>query len=435
MQLDESGDAGGNSMMVEVEDDPSETLMYVTAQTKEIARVEKDVYAPILRQWHPCPAAIAAITLHACFDTYFKRYVSKMAGCLSSESMRALQMVSELDKYLVQMAHDADNGDGYGGKQLIPYDVDSIVVGLVTEWMDDRLRIGAECVRRARDSEAWNPGSKNEPYAQSAVDLMKLAKATVDELIEIHQRWPMSEPLQHLADGIDRLVHQYASFLATSCGAGTKEGYIPPLPPLTRCSQDKRLLHQLLLNLNCGVGGGNCEAAAAAVTTPARAMTRVRPTTSGATQRLYVRLNTLHYMLGVLHSIDRSLALLVQPEAAPSLSLFDLCSHTNKDRRWETTTGVESRDTGVLPAGARSAAVGARTPESFSLFNWLVTVYIDAQEVLIHRTCSTTRTHTPQHAHDLPAQSAHHAHVLVTQSPSNVSHRCSSARAGLLQLR
>ena len=46
MQLDESGDAGGNSMMVEVEDDPSETLMYVAAQTKKIARVEKDLYAP-----------------------------------------------------------------------------------------------------------------------------------------------------------------------------------------------------------------------------------------------------------------------------------------------------------------------------------------------------------------------------------------------------
>lgn len=35
----------------------------------------------------------------------------------------------------------------------------------------------------------------------------------------------------------------------------------------------------------------------------------VRPTTSSATQRLYVCLNTLHYLLSVLHSIDRSIAL------------------------------------------------------------------------------------------------------------------------------
>uniref|UniRef100_A0A8I6XMU3 Uncharacterized protein n=1 Tax=Hordeum vulgare subsp. vulgare TaxID=112509 RepID=A0A8I6XMU3_HORVV len=47
------------------------------------------------------------------------------------------------------------------------------MVGLVTEWMDDRLRVGAECVRRAtRDSETWDKPSSSskrcEPFAQSA---------------------------------------------------------------------------------------------------------------------------------------------------------------------------------------------------------------------------------------------------------------------------
>lgn len=131
---------------------------------------------------------------------------------------------------------------------------------------------------------------------------MKLAKATVDELMEVHQQRPMPELVQHLVDGIDRLVQRYALFVASSCG-GSKESYIPPLPPLTRCNQDSRLLHQLLLNLNCGVG------TEAAVVTATRVQQRVmRPTTSSATQRLYVRLNTLHYLLGVLHSIDRSIA-------------------------------------------------------------------------------------------------------------------------------
>lgn len=102
---------------------------------------------------------------------------------------------------------------------------------------------------------------------------------------------------------IDRLVQRYALFVASSCG-GSKESYIPPLPPLTRCNQDsRRLLHQLLLNLNCGVG------TEAAVVTATRVQQRVlRPTTSSATQRLYVCLNTLHYLLGVLHSINRSIA-------------------------------------------------------------------------------------------------------------------------------
>lgn len=105
---------------------------------------------------------------------------------------------------------------------------------------------------------------------------MKLAKATVDELKEIHQQRPMPELVQHLVDGIDRLVQRHALFVASSCG-GSKESYIPPLPPLTRCNQDSRLLHQLLLNLNCGVG------TEAAVVTATRVQQRVvRPTTSSA---------------------------------------------------------------------------------------------------------------------------------------------------------
>jgi hypothetical protein len=39
----------------------------------------------------------------------------------------------------------------------------------------------------------------------------------------------------------------------------------------------------------------------------------VRPATSRGTQRLYVRLNTLHYLLAVLHSIDRSLSSALAP--------------------------------------------------------------------------------------------------------------------------
>ncbi|XP_024311454.1 uncharacterized protein LOC106865446 [Brachypodium distachyon] len=118
--VDESGiaRAGGNSsMLVEVEEDPSETLIYVAAQTKEMARVEKDM----------------------------------ASSCLSSESMRALQTASELDKYLVQMAHDDDVYDS----GISSYEVDSIILGLVNGWMDERLQIGAECQenKRFRDLE------------------------------------------------------------------------------------------------------------------------------------------------------------------------------------------------------------------------------------------------------------------------------------------
>lgn len=207
-------------MIVEVEEDPCETLMYVAAQTKELARVEKEVYSRVLRQWHPCPTAVAAATLHGCFGALLKRHVSRMACGLSSEVLHA---ASKLDKSLLQMA--AEDRPLHGRQTEIaaamtPYDVDATILGLVKGWMDDRLTMGAECVRRARDSESWNPRSKAEPYAQSAVDLMKLAKVTVDELLEIQV--PSSscreEQQQRLVDGIDHLVYQYALLLVASCG-------------------------------------------------------------------------------------------------------------------------------------------------------------------------------------------------------------------------
>ena len=51
-------------MIVEVDEDPCEALMYVASQTKDLARVEKEVYSRVLRRWHPCPTAVAAAKLH-----------------------------------------------------------------------------------------------------------------------------------------------------------------------------------------------------------------------------------------------------------------------------------------------------------------------------------------------------------------------------------
>jgi len=64
--------------------------------------------------------------------------------------------------------------------------------------------------------QSWIPRSKTEPYAQSAFDLMRLAKVTVDEFFEI----PVSareDMVQNLADGLESIFHEYTSFVA-SCG-------------------------------------------------------------------------------------------------------------------------------------------------------------------------------------------------------------------------
>lgn len=64
--------------------------------------------------------------------------------------------------------------------------------------------------------QTWNPKSKSEPYAQSAVELMKLAKETADNFFEI----PIGiteDLVLDLADGLESHLQEYATFVA-SCG-------------------------------------------------------------------------------------------------------------------------------------------------------------------------------------------------------------------------
>lgn len=64
--------------------------------------------------------------------------------------------------------------------------------------------------------QTWNPKSKSEPYAQSAVELMRHAKDTVDDFFEIPIG--ITDDLVHdLADGLQQLFREYTTFVA-SCG-------------------------------------------------------------------------------------------------------------------------------------------------------------------------------------------------------------------------
>ncbi|KAJ3693151.1 hypothetical protein LUZ60_012246 [Juncus effusus] len=317
----ENGSGNIDSMVVEVEEDPCEILSQLAIQTEELANIEKETYSPVLRNWHPYPTAVAVVTLHNCFCSIFRQYVARMSG-LTNEFIRVLNHAGRMEKKMVKMAKDNLTGSKDGGNsvvsEMIPFEVDSIIMNLIKGWMEDRLRIGRECVKRATETENWHPRSKDkkDAYAQSAAELMKVAKTTVDEFFEIQVDRAREELLQELADGIDKLVQDYASLVAS---VGVKE--MPALPPLTRCNQDSKLL-QLWKKAACQQPCQTpCQASidmdqvgppqprlVASKSTRGRGETHhPRLTMSRATQRLYVRLNTLHYVLASLNSIDRSL--------------------------------------------------------------------------------------------------------------------------------
>lgn len=333
----ENGNGRVDSMVVVVEEDPTEILMQLIRDTENLAMVETETYSPILKKWHPVPTAVALVTLHSCFSIVLKQYVSKIAS-LTNELVRVLQTATKLENLLVQMVVEdaAECEDGGKGivKEMASYEVDTIILNLMRSWIDERLKMGRQCVSRAKENENWNPKSKTEPYAQSAVDLMKLAKVTADEFFEI-QVGARDELVQVLADGLESLVQEYTSVVA-SCG--TKQTYVPALPPLTRCNQDSILLQfWKKAAVPCQAGMQPC-------TTPVKPVgggssggssdhpNKPRSSTSRGTQRLYVRLNTLHYILALLHSIDKSLSFFSRTGHPPSPRRTPLGNHQCRRR-------------------------------------------------------------------------------------------------------
>ncbi|ERN18936.1 uncharacterized protein LOC18447307 [Amborella trichopoda] len=295
----------------------AEALILLSRETEAVALREKECFSPVLRRWHPASAGVAAAALHGCYRAVLKQYLGGVAT-LTPEAVQVLQAAGRLEKALVQMAVEDSAEIEDGGKAIIremmPYEADSVIEDLMRSWVREHLFKLRECLNRAREGETWNPKSKNEPYAQSAAELMKLTKDTVDDFFGIPVVF-FDDLAQDLADGIDSVLQDYTSFLSAG---GTKHNYIPALPPLTRCNQDSKF-HKLwrkalpchaghdyryhrqhsfaaesVNSSNNGNGNGNCGL-------------HPRPSTSRATQRLYIRLNTLHFILSQLQSLDKAL--------------------------------------------------------------------------------------------------------------------------------
>ncbi|KAK4750454.1 hypothetical protein SAY87_003936 [Trapa incisa] len=308
---------------VESRHEASEALLQLAKETEDLALREREYFSPILKKWHPNAVGIAAVVLHNCYEKLLKQFLCGPVK-LTRDCVDVLQRAGKLENFLVQMVVEdvsTDSDEGASGKaivrEMVPYDVDSVILKLLKLWIDDKMKKGKDCLRRAREVETWNPKSKTEPYAQSAVQLMKTVKETVEEFFEL----PIGiteDLIQDLADDLGHLFQDYISF-AASCGS--KQSYLPSLPPLTRCHRDSRFMKLFKRAAPCSIlpvddrplNGGSVCGASNDGHSP-------RPSTSRGTQRIYIRLNSLHYLLTYIHSLNKTLTL--SPRVSPARSRF-----------------------------------------------------------------------------------------------------------------
>ncbi|KAK9087803.1 hypothetical protein Syun_030197 [Stephania yunnanensis] len=299
-----------NVVSSEVEENSSETLLRLAEGTEELALEEKDKFSPVLKKWHPIAAGIASMTLHNCYGLVLQKYLADVST-LTNEAIEVLKRADKLEKDLVQVvvedSVDCEDGGRAIIREMVPYEIDNLFSSLLKTWIDDRMKRLRECLERAKDTETWNPKSKTEPHAQSVAEIMRMARETVEDLFEI----PVgisNELVMDLVEGLELVFQDYISFIA-SCGS--KQNYIPQLPPLTRCSQHSKFIDLWKKAAPCKSGIENKRRVG-----PADG-NHPRPSTSRGTQRLYIRLNSLYYILSHINSLDK--LLVISPRQKPSV--------------------------------------------------------------------------------------------------------------------
>ncbi|KAL3535701.1 hypothetical protein ACH5RR_004162 [Cinchona calisaya] len=212
-------------------------MLSILAQNiADLAFNEKEIFSPILKQWHPLATGVAAAKLHACYRNELKQFVSGITE-LTPDAVQVLIASDKLEKNLVQMAvaDSADSEDG--GKAIIqemtPYEAESVIVNLVKSWIKIRLDRLKEWVERNLQQEAWNPRANKERFAPSAVEILRIVDETLDAFfllpISMHQVL-----IPELMDGLDSCLQNY--IIKSKSGCGSKSTFFPTLPALTRCT-------------------------------------------------------------------------------------------------------------------------------------------------------------------------------------------------------
>ncbi|KAL1330270.1 hypothetical protein HN51_047447 [Arachis hypogaea] len=288
----------------EIKADLSDILLRLAQETEALALKERETYTPTLKKWLPTAGAIAALTLHDCYGQILKQYLNEV-NALNSETVRVLLRAGKLEKTLVQMMVEGSlEGEEKAKaivKEMMLYEVDTIIWNLLRKWIHESLHKGKEALQNAKETETWNPKSKAEPIAQSAVELVKLAKTIMEQFFQI----PIGiteDIVQELANGLENLLQDYIMFVSA---CGTKQSYVPVIPSLTRCNRNSKFSMFLKKGCQCG-GGGSSEADH--ISNVTKEGHNPRPSTSRGTQRLYIRLNTLFYLLTHINSLEKTLS-------------------------------------------------------------------------------------------------------------------------------
>jgi hypothetical protein len=117
-------------------------LSILAKDIKDLATKDRNMYSPILTEWHPFASGVAVATLHSCFGNELKQFIVGITK-LTPDTAEVLNAADKLEKNLVNIVvEDSVNSDD-GGKSLIrkmlPYEAENAIANLVKAWVKERV--------------------------------------------------------------------------------------------------------------------------------------------------------------------------------------------------------------------------------------------------------------------------------------------------------
>ena len=117
-------------------------LSILAKDINDLATKERNMYSPILKEWHPYASGVAVATLHFCFGNELKQFIVGITK-LTPDTVQVLNAADKLEKNLVNIAVEDSVDSDDGGKSLIRqmplYEAENAIANLVKAWVKERV--------------------------------------------------------------------------------------------------------------------------------------------------------------------------------------------------------------------------------------------------------------------------------------------------------
>lgn len=256
------------------------------------ALVKKDatLYGPILSRWHPHAIPFSASLYHNLYQKELKPFLDGVS-VLTDDVASVLPAADGLEQNLMGLVSSAstERDINYFKEQMKPFQVEEISSTLLMRWVNMQLSRVSEWVDRTLHQEKWEPLSNQQRHGGSIVEVFRIMEETIEQFFNLNLpvRYPV---LKTLMSGMDNSLQLYSNKVVNQLG--NKEDLVPPAPGLTRFGKD-----------------GSMKTFARKRSADPRLLEEKRGTQLNllTVTKLCVRLNTLHYILNQVNSLEDNL--------------------------------------------------------------------------------------------------------------------------------